>query len=234
MGLEELRDRLDLGMVATDQPCRIEGSDGHYVVGELVSGYVFRDLARANGTVAARGEQQDDEADDEDAAAPDTGNDEIGENDDGPEEPEAEDRRQGDRPLWSRHPSLLAFPRQILLTTGLAAAAVLAWKLEWSGGVAAVCASLACFSASLLLWRKTANHLQVFAGCLVIRSGLPWRRIRVVDRDEVAAFRPWCGGAGRWLGLGGFVIELRSGKVVVLRGFRRTRRAARLWDEACP
>ena len=131
MGLEELRDRLDLGMVATDQPCRIEGSDGHYVVGELVSGYVFRDLARANGTVAARGEQQDDEADDEDAAAPDTGNDEIGENDDGPEEPEAEDRRQGDRPLWSRHPSLLAYPRQILLTTGLAA-----WTAhDWASGI---------------------------------------------------------------------------------------------------
>lgn len=217
MGLEELRDRLDLGMVATDQPCRIEGSDGHYVVGELVSGYVFRDLARANGTVPAHGEQE---------------NDEAGENEGGPEEPEAENRRQGDRPLWSRHPSLLAFPRHLFLTIGLAAAAALAMKFEWSGGVAAACASLACFSASLLLWRKTANHLQVFAGCLVIRSGLPWRRIRVVERDEVAAFRPWCGGAGRWLGLGGFVIELRSGKLVVLRGFRRTRRAVRLWDEA--
>jgi len=228
MGLEELRDRLDLGMVAADQPCRIEGSDGHYVVGELVSGYVFRDLARANGAVPEPGEEEDGE----DGAARDAGNEDDGEEEDGLEEPEARDGRHGDRPLWSRHPSLLAFPRQILLTILLAAAAALAWRLEWSGWLAAACGSLACFSASLLLWRKAANHLQVFAECLVIRSGLPWRRVRVVGRDEVAAFRPWCGGAGRWLGLGGFVIELRSGKVVVLRGFRRTRRAVRLWDEA--
>ena len=251
MGLEQLRDHLDLHLVAPSQPCRIEGSDGRYVVGELVHGHVFRDLAR-HGVSRLPAESLDEEAPDEDDETADDPEDPALEHEHETEEaapaattapaaaaPEPSDDDEPDemtadphpKPLWSRHPSILAFPLQISATILLAAGAAVVWRFDWSGGATAALASMTVFSVSLLLWRKTANHLQIFPDFVVIRSGVPWRRMRTLRREEITGLQACRHGFGRWIGLGCVEIRTVKERIFRLRGYRRTRKAETIWQQ---
>ena len=245
MGLEQLRDHLDLRMVTPSQPCRIEGSDGRYVVGELVHGHVFRDLAR-NRVATLPTESLDETETEEEEAEPMVAPDPPAASNPAPVRPdpapiennEAPDPGEGEeiadaspRPLWSRHPSILAFPLQITATILLAASVAVVWRFDWSGSLTAALASLTVFSLSLLLWRKTANHLQIFPDFIVIRSGTPWRRRRVLPRDEIQTLAACRHGLSRWVGLGCVEIRTCKDRVFRLPGYRRTRKAEKLWRQ---
>lgn len=212
LSLEDLRDRLDLGMVEADQPCRILGGDGGYVVGELVTGTVFREMDEAPAL---------DWEDGAETAA---------------DEPEEMDEPAPARPLWSAHPSLLAFPSHLLVTLLLPAAAMAAWQLEWSGWLAAALAATSCLCASLLLARRASIRYAVFPGHLGFRRGFLFRRRLLIPRAAVVSLEIERGLAA-WAGLADLVVTFRRGPKFAtarMRNIRGARRALRLWEQHEP
>jgi hypothetical protein len=249
MGLEELRDHLDLRMVEVGQACRIGGAAGRYVVGELLSGGVFADLARA-----VPGLPGEDDEDDEDDADEDEDEDELadGEEDENaaangvpevesgePAEPDDDEEAEefaaaaAGEPLWRRHPVLAAFPSHLMATCGLALGSLGAWLWEWSGWLAACLASLASLSLGLLVARRDAVRVEIFPDRIELQRGL-WRRRRlVVARGDVLGLQ--ARRATRWRP-DDLLINYRGAdgrpRRVRVRGLRGTRAALAAWRPA--
>lgn len=252
MGLEELRDRLDLRMVDASQPCRIAGLQGTYVVGEIVSGNLFRDW-----------EEDDDEenAEDSDQSPEDAG--EWEESGGEPEEGSGEGRRERENedaevdgeagedsaeddedfddeedsawdlePLWEGRPGYTAYPGQILFILLLAGASAAAFLLDWSGWLGAALVGLLCFSLALLMGKRQGTRYAVYGRRLEWTEPGFLSRTREVPRSAVHAIEMVSRFPGNLLGRADVIfVHDRPGlpEQVVFRQIPRARAVRQLW-----
>jgi hypothetical protein len=186
MSIEDVRDRLDLRMIAPDQPCRIAGLDGTYVAGELVTGHLFRAWA------------PEEDPSDEEADAPLAGGEDDEEEDSGTdieEEEEPEDLWEV-LPLWEGKPGYTAFLPRVMATGLLAMACAASFFLAWPAWLSMVLAALACVSLALLLGKRSGTRYSIYERRLQWSEPGFLRRVRELPRSQVDAIdikRPFPG-----------------------------------------
>lgn len=225
--IEDLRDRLDLRMIRTDQPCRIAGEPGTYVAGELVSGSLFHDIVGDDEddeilSSASSGWHEETEAWQPGVRPPQAQHPgpppqcrpseepsppvwQAGEADQvhSPESPD----EASDAPLWQARPAWSRRMRPLKLGILLLALAFAAAPLSWSGWVAASLASLSCFFLACSILRRGRFIYRVHPNRVSITRQawrtkhleIPLRRIDAVNHKR--------SGPGALFGRGTLVIE---------------------------
>lgn len=237
MSIEDVRDRLDLRMIAPDQPCRIAGLDGTYVAGELVTGHLFKGWE-------PEAEDEDDEesagTEDEEDAEDDGADDEEWE-DDGEEDSEEEDAEEDEEeggvawdesPLWEGKPGYTAFLPRLTITALFALASAASFFYSWPAWLSLVLAALTCLSLALLLGRRAGTHYSIYERRLQWVTPGFLRRERELPRSEVDAIdikRPF---PGALLGRADIHFHHQHPNLpnpIIFRQVARAREARSLW-----
>ena len=255
--IDDVRDQIDLRMIAPSQPCRIARRPGEFVAGEIVTGSLFAAWAEEEEDV----ENEEDEdawtvergvVDEEDAfsrarQAPQkrvetlpqpvkqtvklAEQEEIEDSMDTTDE--AEEFGPEDTILWHGHPGYGAFPMHILLMLWLFAGTIWAWFAEWSGWLAVGLGAAFCFSLALLMARRHGTRYLLCTHHLEITRGLWFPSSREIPRHAVQALdirRPFP--SALW-GRGDLVITFNNGssesQKVILKRIFRPGRVRRYW-----
>ena len=233
MSIEDVRDRLDLRMIAPDQPCRIAGLEGTYVAGELVTGHLFKGWEPEEDVEEEEPEAEDD--DETDDGEDDDDGDLESEEDDEEEESEEEDDEEeawDDSPLWEGKPGYTAFLPRVGFTGLLVITSVASFYFAWPMWFSMVLAALACLSLALLLGRRSGTRYRIYERRLQWSTAGFLRRERELPRSEVDAIdikRPF---PGALLGRADIHFHHQHPNLpnpIIFRQVARAREARSLW-----